>query len=147
MKKMDIRTLTDKQAIAEAITACAEAFHDQTCNDPAKILGFAEKFPAKAYFLAAYDDDEVKGFAAFYCNNYENMTAFISMIVVVSNYQYHGGTVLLSTVKDICKKNGMKKIRLEVADDNHKALSFYTKRNFVFEAAARKGTSFYVLSL
>ena len=58
-----------------------------------------------------------------------------------------GGTALLSTIKDICRNNGMKKIRLEVADDNHKALSFYTKRGFVFEAAAEKGTSFYIMGL
>ena len=88
---MDIRLLTDKNNIAETITVCAEAFHDQTCNDPAKIRGFAEKFAAKACFLAAYDGGEVRGFAAFYCNDYQSMTAFISMIVVLSNYQYHGG--------------------------------------------------------
>ena len=145
---MDIRTLTDKQAIAEAITVCAESFHDQACNDPAKIRGFAEKFAAKAHFFAAYDGGEVRGFAAFYCNDYESMTAFISMIVVLSNYQYMGGgSSLLKAVKDTCRKKGMKRIRLEVADDNHKALSFYTKRGFVYEAAAGKDTSFYVSSI
>ena len=41
----------------------------------------------------------------------------------------------------------MKKIRLEAANDNHKALSFYTKRGFVFEAAAGKDSSFYTISL
>lgn len=144
---MDIRTLNDTLAIAEAITACAEAFHNQTYNVPAKILGFAEKFAANAHFLAAYHGEKVIGFAAFYCNNQENMTAFISMIVVLSNFQYMGGSALLSRIKDICSKNSMKKIRLEVANDHHKALTFYTRRGFVFESAAGKNSSFYVVNL
>ena len=88
---MDIRTLTDTHAIAETITVCAEAFHDQRYNAPAKILGFAEKFAANAHFLAAYHGGKVVGFAAFYCNDHKNMTAFVSMIVVANQYQHKGG--------------------------------------------------------
>ncbi|MBQ7155005.1 MAG: GNAT family N-acetyltransferase [Synergistaceae bacterium] len=95
---MDIRTkiLTDQDEIAEVIGICAEAFHDQRCNDPAVIQEFSEKFSVRACFVAACTEDEVVGFAAFYCNDTVNFTAFISMIVVRSIYHLRGGGLRFS---------------------------------------------------
>lgn len=143
-----IKILTDKNEIAGVITECAEAFHDQTCNDPARIHDFAEKFASKACFLAAFSGGEVIGFAAFYCNDETTSTAFISMIVVKNIYHYNGGGGgLLSKIKEICRNKGMKRIRLEVANDNQKALLFYQHRGFIFEAPSGEKSSFYSLSL
>ena len=63
------------------------------------------------------------GFISIYCNDRKGLTAFISMIAILSDYSGQGyGTLLLNEAIDVAKLSGMKKIRLEVRKDNVNAI-------------------------
>ena len=57
--------------------------------------------------------------------------AFLSMIVVLPEYQGHGcGSRLVTEVEHECVDDGMKILAVEVRTDNERAIRFYKERGF-----------------
>lgn len=96
-----------------------------------KILNHAERFEC-------WDGKYLIGLVAAYCNNLEEMEAFITMVSVSSKYNGRGiAKELLSQAISYCKKLKFVSIKLEVASSNAKAVSIYEK--FGFERTGLKG--------
>lgn len=90
----------------------------------------AEKFLEHGIFITAFDGDRYAGFAAFYANDHEGGTAFLSMIAVQPEYRgKRVGYRLLEQCMAKSAECGMKKMRLEVRKDN-KAVHFYERNGF-----------------
>ena len=93
----------------------------------------AQKFSNFSEFLVIYIQEEIAGFVAFYANNCVEKIAYISMIAVKKNFRQQGvGALLLKECESVARKNGMKKIKLEVLKENSTAISFYQKKGFLF---------------
>lgn len=75
---------------------------------------------------------EVYGFCIYYCNDYKNLTGFITLIIINKNHRNKGyGEKLLNyVIKDI-KNNGFNKLSLNVNKYNKKAIKLYKKKGFV----------------
>ncbi len=93
----------------------------------------AKKLYENGICIVLYENREAVGFAAFYCNDYINGMAYLSLIAVKPEYGQKGyGRQLISEVKKISEKAGMKWIKLEVFKRNEIAVKFYKKQGFTF---------------
>lgn len=71
------------------------------------------------------------GVIAFYVNDIENRIAFLSHISVLTEYQKMGiGSLMLDNAERAACDEGMKRMRLEVREDNDKAICFYTNMGY-----------------
>ena len=90
-----------------------------------------EKIHQKGKFIFAYDGNSL-GYCAFYANDAEKRTAYISLIAVLPKYQkMHIGTKLLKESLEIMRTYGMEHCMLEVRKNNKNAIQFYKKNQFV----------------
>ena len=91
----------------------------------------ARKFSAFGKVIELEEEGERVGFAAFYHNDRKLRRAFLSMIVVLPEYQGHGcGSRLVTEVEHECVDDGMKILAVEVRTDNERAIRFYKERGF-----------------
>ena len=87
--------------------------------------------------IAAFDGIKAIGAISFYANDYDSKIAYITEFLVIEKYRRQKvGTALLYKCFDFAKKEGMTKIRLQVADNNESAKKFYMKNGFVEERKA-----------
>ena len=148
MNKITITHLETEEEIYVVLKYCAPYFHNQSYNDPDVIRKLSKKFYAYGNVIKATCEDNLLGFCAYYANDLEGHNAFLSMIIVVSSAQGSGvGKELLNKLIYDCRSKGMLHIRLEVADDNNRAIRFYEKNNFVFERKLSDTTCQYALDL
>ncbi len=105
-----------------------------------------EKIVNKAVFIGAKTElSEIVGYCAFYANDIQNQTAYISEICVVGEWQRRGiGSSLMQKTIELCMEKNMKFIRLEVKKDNFKAIDFYTYWHFMKEKD-KDDKSFYMV--
>lgn len=87
---------------------------------------YARKIQNNAVVISLNKENNIIGFAAFYCNDKENSTAFLTQIVVDKEQKKLGyGSKLLEEAERISKEQGMKKICLEVYNDNEAGIDLY----------------------
>lgn len=100
----------------------------------------AIKFSHNAKFLTINkDEEEVLGFAAFYCNDKSSLTAYLSMIAIKGEFRKLGyGKYLFDKIVEISLHNHMQTIKLEVNRNNISALSFYKALGFIEESQSEK---------
>lgn len=144
---MIIKKISNKNEIQTIMIKCKDSFYSAKAKNIDFIEALSEKFCLNAEFYVALDKDEVLGFIAFYCNNIKEKISFISMIIVNSISQGKGvGTLLLKKVINICNEKSFKTIRLEVDNNNKRAIGFYEKKGFK-KIKGNENSSFYELEL
>ncbi len=85
--------------------------------------------------LAAYEGQTIIGAAAF---KIEAGLGKLSQIIIAADRRGQGiGTVLLSRVEDICRREGCHKISLKTYS-NSEAQRFYKRQGYVVEAVLRR---------
>lgn len=134
--------------ILEAMQFCKSSMFDSDIWNQDSLEQLAKKYSENAHVAVVKVEDNIAGYVAFYCNDMESKTAYISMIVVKSEYQgLHLGGKLLDYVVSISKEKGMCKIKLEVAKENKKATGFYIHKGFVFKNEASEHSDYYILDI
>lgn len=104
---------------------------------------FVEKVAAHATTLVASSATGACGAISFYANDTQTHRAFVTEVLVAPAYQGRGvGTRLLRACEDYATRVGMTSMGLEVAQDNVRALSLYSKLGYSVEA---KRASTYVM--
>lgn len=77
--------------------------------------------------------------AILYVNDFQNKTAYISLIAVRKDSQKTGiGASLITWCEKIARNRGMKLLRLEVNKTNAVARAFYEKQDFYYEPEQKK---------
>ena len=95
-----------------------------------KISAYVNKIYNSAEILFYKPDNEIGGLIAFYCNDNESRISYITLIVVLPQFQGKGiGLKLIDYAVSISLKRNMKKLRLEV-NKNNPAFNFYSNNNF-----------------
>ena len=139
-----IRTVEKKENIYSILQKLSPYFYNQSVNCPERIESLSKKFSQYAVFRCVYKKGIPCGFAAFYVNDIERHVAFLSMIVVDRSFQKQGiGKTLLADVVNICRKEKMKYLDLEVDDTNKQALHFYASAGFKFKEKKSTTSSIY----
>lgn len=135
--------LYDKIDIYSAILSLAEYMHDQRNNTPDRLKMLAEKYYSSGVCFCAKTESDIIGICAFYCNDFDTKTAFLSTIIIDAKQQGAGvGGGLLKCAKEYCLDQGMYYFRLEVANDNYPAIHFYEKNGFVLECKKDRYSSY-----
>lgn len=148
MSEVQFECLNSETEISVLLKEFAPFFHNQKINNENAIALLSQKFCANGIVMRASIEGISVGFCAFYSNDFVNLCAYLSMIVVAPSFQGMGiGRLLLTNMIDVCRSKGMKLLRLEVADDNDKAISLYERNNFHKEKKLTQETSLYVLEL
>lgn len=126
---VEIREIHDPDVVLEALECVGGSLFDQTVNQPETLQALGRKYAEKANVITVISDSQMAGLCAFYDNDQES--AFISMMVVIGEYQHRGyGTLLLREVIRRCRVEETKSLRLEVSHNNQKAIEFYKKNGF-----------------
>lgn len=140
--KNQIRILKGATEIEQTIIRFVSLFSNLNRNS---IKELAYKFAKFAKVISADAGDDSIGFAAFYCNDKESKTAYLSLIATSENMQRRGiGRILINEVQRISAEAGMEKLRLEVNNSNSKAISFYIKNGFELECPAGEHSSYMI---
>ena len=85
---------------------------------------------AKNYYIST-EKGEIAGFVSFYCNDYKNKTAYLTLIAKNKKFKHKGiGKKLLNVCIEKCKENNMTILELEVQKNNSIAMNFYIKNGF-----------------
>ena len=148
MNNITISRIDTVEEIVTTLKFCAEFFHNQKYNTPDNVKYLSQKFADYGNVIRATSEDVLLGFCAYYANDFDCYCAYLSMIIVVSAAQGMGvGKELLKSMICDCRTKGMRFIRLEVACDNHQAISFYTKNEFKLEKSVSNTTVQYILEL
>lgn len=123
---------TESSEIDATIRFCDDAFMAPVAQR-AIYPDLMEKINQKGKFIFAYDGNPL-GYCAFYANDAERRTAYISLIAVLPEYQkMHIGTELLKKSFEMMRTYGMEHCMLEVRKNNKNAIQFYNKNQFVVE--------------
>lgn len=125
-----IEQLQFSELIAFLRVQSDDAFPD--LKDEERLNMLAEKWYKDAEFCTCRNDDDILiGMIAFYANQAESGFAYIPHVYVSETYR--GKRVfssLLLMVKDYVKSKGFHFIRLEVQNENIRALKAYQKNGF-----------------
>lgn len=109
---------------------------------------YLDKISKYANVYAMSVDDDICAFAAMYANDFENHTAYITLIGVKPDSQHSGcGTEMFRFCEEEAKQNGMKTLRLEVDKDNENAVRFYKKQGMKLEKEASQNSMYMKKSL
>lgn len=97
------------------------------------LLNYAKKLLKNACVVVAADvAGRFIGLIAIYINDHEFYTAFISLIMVSSEYKNRGyGRAIISYAEGLAFKAGMLKIKLEVRNSNYNAIKFYYAMEYI----------------
>jgi ribosomal protein S18 acetylase RimI-like enzyme len=99
--------------------------------------GHARKLADDGLIYEATRDGVRAGFVAFYANDQVSGTAFLSHLAVKSGYRGAGvGLSLMRRCIDEARREGMKRIRLEVDSANDLAIQFYRSLGFAPDGPA-----------
>lgn len=93
--------------------------------------GFFLKIDQNAEFLKYYCDEDLAGFIACYCNNYDSRRAFISLVLIDKLYRGKGiSKKIFAQLFTLLKEKKFKSCSLEVRRDNLNALNLYKSLGF-----------------
>ena len=127
---------------------CEDSLYDEEVVSSGIYDSLIEKYAKFAYVVAAQFNNELIGYAAFYCNDIVTKQAYLSMIVVKKEYQHIGaGNALMREIKRICCDNGFLTIKLEVDVNNYKAKNLYHKCGYAYESIASEHTEYFCLHM
>ena len=93
--------------------------------------GYAEKLATYGIVLVAVEGDATVGFAAFYANDERGKTAYLTQLAVEGQSRGRGIAMrLMGACMEISRNCGMTRMKLEVDNDNNKAIQFYVRLGF-----------------
>ena len=131
MKEFHIFRIQSYREILSIVSGFANDLFDQAHNNGEFLSQLSEKYSLSADFYVVEIEGKAAGFIAFYANDTDSKTGFISMIVVHSSFQGFGiGSLLMDLAISVCKLRGMTRLRLEVNVHNDKALRLYERNGF-----------------
>ncbi len=131
-----VHQITEKDEKLKYIQICDSAYTFSVVQRD-DFLELFDKIHYNAIFLGMKYASEYVGYAAIYANDFENYSAYITLICISDKYQrLHLGSMLLKECVDAAQKAGMRDIRLEVLKQDQGAIQFYEKNKFEYEKEA-----------
>ena len=100
-------------------------------DETVDIAAYSKKIVENAITFEAWENENLTGLIAVYCNDINKQTAFITNVSVLNKSSGRGiaGQLLTACVKYVTDKN-FKTIELQVNKKNKQAINLYKKHNF-----------------
>lgn len=132
----------DKETVKNIIIKYDELFTKSVVKSQ-NFEELIDKISCNANVISACINGPVAGYCACYMNDFESREVYITLIAVDEDFQTnHLGTIMLDYIKDVAVINGFIGIRLEVQDNNMKAIRFYEHNNFCVENTVSKDSKY-----
>jgi len=139
-----IETLTDWNEIKQVLLLFDTSFPRSLSDRIGDFEDYARKLAENAVVYIISLEDNIIGFAACYCNEILTKQAYLAQIAVHDAYRgLHIGGELLELCIESARQKGMKKLILEVDDDNIAAHRLYEKYKFYQSQKASDGSHFF----
>ena len=119
------------------ITEIRKLIIDENSRNPRGFINgevddFIEKFMAHADVFCHYTAGRCDAVIAFYCNDSSRNLAYVTLMLCAPESRGKKiGSSLLEAAISTAFSRGFKLMELEVDDDNHAAISMYSKHGFV----------------
>lgn len=127
--------LSNLNEVLQHLKACDDAFMPPL-SSRVELQAYALKISDKAHRFEAWQDVEMVGLIAAYCNDPEKQTAFITSVSVAPSCH---GMGIASQLMEQCirklKTHSFKRLQLEVASNNLPAIRLYQKFGFSHDRA------------
>ncbi len=92
---------------------------------------YSKKIVQRATIFTLYENQVLIAFVAAYCNDPKMKESFITMLVVSKSNRGKGiGDTLVTALISHLQRLGFEKLKLEVYQNNSKAINFYLKLGF-----------------
>jgi len=123
---------------------CCDADFIPPLSHRVEIETYAEKIKQKAMRFEAWSDNKLIGLVAAYLNN-EKKCGFITSVSVLRDWTGKGvaGKLMKQCIRHAISSD-MRQLKLEVAANNHPAISLYDKNGFT---ASSTDTQFVTMNL
>lgn len=109
---------------------------------------YATKLVNNGYVYILLADKRVLGFIAFYANDNSSNIGYLSQIAVKADCILKDiGYKLLKQFEKISYDNRMKKLKLEVNDNNKHAINFYKRNGYEYWEKASENSSYMIKKL
>ncbi len=119
-----------KEQITIHLRQCADQFVP-TLSQRVDILEYARKIAEKSVTFEAWNQEKLIGLIAAYFNDPEKEFGFITSVSVVDDCTGKGiAAALLNQCVQYAGEQGFKTIRLEVSEENSRAIRLYSTRRF-----------------
>jgi GNAT superfamily N-acetyltransferase len=129
-----IEFLLNKASAAEVAKhlTCCDANFIPSLSSRVEINNYAQKIASKAVRFEAWSGGVLIGLAAVYCNDQDKHIAYLTSVSVLRAWTNKGIAVrLVGQCVEYAKTSGARRISLEVACYNMRAISLYEKNGFV----------------
>lgn len=147
-KQIKYGFLTNKNEIDKIVFLFKNHYYNAECLSDEILRNLANKYKNFGEVMIATYNNEVIGYIAYYRNDYDNYNAYISTVVIKKERRgMRIGKTLLRKVIIDCESHGFKVIKLEVDDNNDKAVSLYKSFGFIRTQTATCRSSYYTLFL
>lgn len=131
---MLIKEIKEQNIIYKLLIEFQDSFYTSLGNEE-DIKRYAEKLFYNAFVYVCEESDRNVGLLVFYANRGE--VSYLTSIVVKTDMQGNGiGETLLKFFIEYSINHSFRKMRLEVKENNLKAVQFYKKHGFVLERKA-----------
>ena len=139
--------LVNREKIRELIYKFDKVFINSVIKNE-NFSNTLDKIVNHGIVICAMKKERIVGYCAFYMNDFESNTIYISLLAVDDNWQgKHIGTNIIEYIKKLGRINGFEKIRLEVNNSNITGIKFYKNNNFYFGGQASKNSNYMELLL
>lgn len=132
---------------AEEVEALLQRAHEEASPSfapPIDVCAYAKEITDHARITGLRADGTLIAFLAFYCNDPERRLAYISMLLVRSDYRGRGlARRLVQQSLHYLTQAGFLVCRLEVGKNNREAIALYRKMGFT-ETGGQKESSLYM---
>lgn len=134
-----METVTDKDQLCRLILKMYVVPDPASFHESVSVKDYSSKLISNAITYAFNDKGEDIGFISFYANDKENMVAYIALLGVLPEYQGKKiAQILMDQCINECIDLGMRELKLEVKEDNVRAIKFYKKYDFKITEKASK---------
>lgn len=131
MDNINFKQLFDLNEIHNIIKKYNSYFPRSIESRVGDLYNYADKLLKNAFVWIAESGNNVVGLIVLYANDEENLVAYLSQIVVEKKFRNKGvGNRMIEFCKECAKRNKMKKLMLEVDNNNVEAIDFYYKAGF-----------------
>lgn len=95
------------------------------------IEDYSKKLLNKAECYIYEEKENIRGFVAFYANNYDSKVAYLSIILVDHKFRGKGvGNKLIERMEKCCRKKGFEKIKMEMSSGKEGLKKWYLDKGY-----------------
>ncbi len=140
LDELSFNNIKEEKEIFELLLYFNSSFEPSLTERGIDLELYSKKLSMNSICIGAYCNGKCVAFSSFYANDFENLTSYLTLIVVDEGYRNKRiGQLLLDKFSEVSIERKMKKAKLEVRKNNLIAINLYKKKGFEFLKESSNG--------